>query len=105
MALDFAVARGLRAMPAGRPGEGFVPLVLDERRVARRADPAQAPAALRMRYRLRGERVWLGTNAYFFEEGAGARYQSARFGEFRVDPASGEAVLVGLRDKDLKPID
>ena len=53
---------------------------------------------------MRGDRVWLGTNAYFFEEGTGARYARARYGEFRVDPSSGEAVLVGLRDWELGPL-
>jgi uncharacterized membrane-anchored protein len=46
--------------------------------------------------------VWLGTNAYFFEEGTAQQYEGARFGEFRVDRESGEAVLVGLADKALK---
>ena len=53
---------------------------------------------LRIRYRVRNGRVWIGTNAYFFEEGSAERYAGARFGEFRVDRDSGEAVLVGLRD-------
>ena len=56
---------------------------------------------LRIRYRVRNGQVWLGTNAYFFEEGTARRYEGARFGEFRVDRTSGEAVLIGLRDKDL----
>jgi hypothetical protein len=31
-------------------------------------------------------------------------YEGARYGEFRVDPSSGEAVLVGLRDAELNPL-
>jgi uncharacterized membrane-anchored protein len=46
--------------------------------------------------------VWLGTNAYFFEEGTAQRFERARFGEFRIDRESGEAVLVGLRDEQLQ---
>jgi uncharacterized membrane-anchored protein len=46
-------------------------------------------------------RVWLGTNAYFFAEGTAERYTRAQYGEFRLSPATGEAVLVGLRDADL----
>jgi len=53
---------------------------------------------------LRNERVWLGTNAYFFEEGSAERFENARFGEFRLDRESGEAVLVGLRDGELKAL-
>jgi uncharacterized membrane-anchored protein len=43
----------------------------------------------------------LGTNAFFFQEGDAERFSSARYGEFRVDRSSGEAVLVGLRDDAL----
>ena len=57
-----------------------------------------------LRYRLRGNQVWLGTNAYFFEEGSARHYERARFGEFRVDRDTGEAVLVGLRDAALAPL-
>jgi uncharacterized membrane-anchored protein len=46
--------------------------------------------------------VWLGTNAYFFEEGTAARYENARYGEFRLDRESGEAVLTGLIDAQFR---
>jgi len=59
---------------------------------------------LALRYRIRGGNVWLGTNAFFFEEGTADRYRDARFGEFRVDRASGEAILVGLRNDALDPL-
>jgi len=59
---------------------------------------------LRIRYRIRNCRVWLGTNAYFFEEGTASRYDGAKYGEFRVDPVSGEAVLVGLADETLSDL-
>ena len=45
--------------------------------------------------------VWLGTNAFFFHEGDAERYRDARYGEFRVNE-DGEAMLVDLRDKDLR---
>lgn len=60
--------------------------------------------ALRIAFRMRGGRVWLGTNAYFFQEGTGERYDEARYGEFRIDPSTGEAVLVGLRDEELSSL-
>jgi uncharacterized membrane-anchored protein len=62
-------------------------------------NPDQHAPGLRIRYRIRNGEVWLGTNAYFFEEGAARHYQGARFGEFRVDRKSGEAVLVGLAEQ------
>jgi uncharacterized membrane-anchored protein len=43
------------------------------------------------------------TDAWFFEEGQGRRYEPAKYGEFRVD-ANGRALLVGLRDAQLKPL-
>ncbi|MGZ5049325.1 MAG: GDYXXLXY domain-containing protein, partial [Usitatibacter sp.] len=78
-------------------------VALDDRRIASLAKPG-APSSLKVRYRIRKGAVWLGTNAFFFEEGTDARYASARYGEFRVDPKSGEAVLVGLRDSKLAPL-
>ena len=63
------------------------------------ADAAAAP--MELRYRIRKGRVWLGTNAFFFEEGSAERFRKARYGQFRVDRASGDAVLVGLRDERL----
>ncbi|HXF79479.1 MAG TPA: GDYXXLXY domain-containing protein [Usitatibacter sp.] len=104
MALDFLIARQLAGGAPAPGGEGNAALVLDERRVARLAPAGSAPD-LRIHYRIRNGRPWIGTNAYFFQEGAGARYQGARFGEFRVDRGSGEAVLVGLRDKALKSLE
>ena len=59
---------------------------------------------LKFRYRIREGQVWLGTNAFFFQEGDEPRFANARYGEFRVDAKSGEAVLVGLRDAALKAL-
>ena len=107
MALRFALARELQARSdaagrALREGEVAVaPVTLDEQRIARLAPQGTAPA-LTLRYRVRNGQVWLGTNAFFFEEGTADRYNGARYGEFRVDRATGEAVLVGLRGAKLE---
>ncbi len=45
----------------------------------------------------------LVTDAWFFPEGDAARWEKARYGEFRVTP-DGRALLVGLADAGLKPI-
>lgn len=50
-----------------------------------------------------GTAYQVSTNAWFFQEGTGERYATARYGEFRVD-ASGRALLAGLRDENLKPL-
>jgi uncharacterized membrane-anchored protein len=98
MALRFEITNDIPA-----EASGSVPLQLDSNGVAS-VNPNSSASALRIRYRIRNGQVWLGTNAYFFEEGTAQRYENARFGEFRVDRASGEAVLVGLADKDLKSL-
>ncbi len=55
-------------------------------------------------YRHRGRgRILLGAESFFFQEGTGYLYEKARYGELKVDD-SGESVLVGLRDEDMKPI-
>ena len=43
------------------------------------------------------------TNAFFFAEGKGGGFATARFGEFRVLP-DGRALLVGLADETLQPM-
>lgn len=50
------------------------------------------------------ERQWqIGPDAYFFEEGTGGQYETARYGEFRLQ-ADGKTLLVGLRDEAYQPI-
>lgn len=117
MALRFALADELErgAAPTDRAAwpvrtaalrEGSVawaPIRLDARGVASLA-PGGEGAGLRLRWRVRSGHAWLGTNAFFFEEGEAPRYAPARYGEFRLDRETGEAVLVGLRDADLRPL-
>lgn len=112
MALRFRLADRIQSWreTEGRAGLRTAPLTVDDRGVATLsadAGGAAAPAdgnGLVIAFRIRGGRVWLGTNAYFFEEGTAERYAPASYGEFRIDPSTGEAVLVGLRDADLNPL-
>jgi uncharacterized membrane-anchored protein len=83
-------------------GNRKLPLSVDERRVATLDLTGSSP--LQIRFRLRGSEVWLGTNAYFFTEGTAQRYARAVYGEFRLDRATGEAILVGLRDESLNAL-
>jgi uncharacterized membrane-anchored protein len=108
MALRFRVADA--ALPrgtTGMPADGRLVLAVGPDEVAnfRRFDDGAPLAAdeARLRYRLRNGTAKLATNAYFFEEGQGARYAGARYGEFRV-AEDGEAILTGVRDKDRKPL-
>lgn len=106
MRLDYAIAgsvdvrNGLGSRRAGR-----IVVRLDDRGVAqfvrRHEGETLAPGELLLEYRLRGNRVRIGSDAYFFEEGTEARFTGARYGELRVGD-DGESVLVGLRDAELR---
>ncbi|MCP4657068.1 MAG: DUF4401 domain-containing protein, partial [bacterium] len=60
-----------------------------------------------LRYRVRStrwrERLRLGAESFFFEEGTAEVYEGAEYGELKVD-RQGEAVLVGLRDAERRPL-
>ena len=84
--------------------DGRLVVALDERGVAsfkRLADntPLAANEAV-LQYRIRSNQIKFATNAFFFEEGSGQKYQTARYGEFRVS-ADGEMLLNNLRGADL----
>ncbi|MEO5816927.1 MAG: GDYXXLXY domain-containing protein [Gemmatimonadaceae bacterium] len=107
MRLDYAVVRSLTE---GKdwPRDGRLVVTLDSSGVARfvRRDApniALATGERLLRYRRRGTRISVGSNAFHFQEGDAARYARARFGELRVD-AQGTSVLVGLRDASRVPL-
>lgn len=102
MALAFSIDRAVRGCAQGER-DGRVIARVDERGVAtfaRCEDGSLAPDEVALRYRIRGEQVKFATNAFFFQEGQGDLYATARFGEFRVAP-SGDLILTGLRDAAL----
>jgi uncharacterized membrane-anchored protein len=120
MALRFRIANDAqRAMPRsdspGRRGffwsrdlataDGRIVAALDARSVAtfRRLDDHTPPAAdeILLRYRVREGTLKFATNAYFFQEGTGRRFERARYGEFRV-ASDGEVLLTGLRGAELE---
>ena len=106
MALRFRLAEEITRGVTPKPDEGtfgHAGVMLDAQRVAHLAKAGETPN-LKIRYRMRNGAVWLGTNAFFFEERTADRYTVARYGEFRVDVESGEAVLVRLADDKLKPL-
>lgn len=105
MALRFRLAeeiRRVRLSEAISERARRAPLEIDARGVAKLS--AGGDGELAIRYKIRNGTVWLGTNAYFFEEGSAQRFARAKYGEFRLDPQSGEAVLVGLRDEALREL-
>lgn len=61
------------------------------------------PTTLRVQLTPKNGRWVLVSDAWFFREGDGQRWEAARYGEFRVMP-DGRALLVGLADAQLKTI-
>jgi len=106
MALDLRVARDVAAKPRGRR-DGHAVLAVDKRGVGSflRFDDGSplGPNEVLLHYRVREGRPRIATNAFFFQEGTGERYQTARYGEFRV-AKDGEAILTGLRDEGFQDL-
>jgi uncharacterized membrane-anchored protein len=107
MALNFVLAGQITALlPTTQPTPQQAILSLDPKRKATfsRWPNANAllPNEVPFNFKLRNGRPWLGTNAFFFEEGSASRYQNARFGEFRLNN-QGEAILVNLVEKLPQP--
>jgi len=113
MALDFALARELldRLDPITRErgfGDGYAVIAPSADRTVRlvRVQANTTPIAggeVALRFRLRGGMIRIVTNAWFFPEGQGPRYEPARFGELRVGD-DGEGLLVAMRDANLQPL-
>ncbi|MDR0672129.1 MAG: GDYXXLXY domain-containing protein [Zoogloeaceae bacterium] len=110
MALDFQVARDIdNAITSDDVRHGVAILRLDEGGVGHFARLGECAAlaanerCIRYQRRDRGWRgsIQLSTNAFFFQEGTGGRYEAARYGEFRVAP-NGVALLKTLRGEDLR---
>ena len=104
MALNYEMTNAFRQDPARK--DGHLVVALDERGVARFArfheGTPLAPGEYLLRYRVR-DRVRLGAESYFFQEGHADRYAGARYGELRV-ARTGDSVLVGLADDHLRPL-
>lgn len=107
MRLEYRIARDLSGNYEW-PRDGQIVVSADENNVAqflRRYEESTPLAAGEhlLFYRRRGGRIKLGTDAFFFQEGHAMRYDRAKFGELRVD-ASGESLLIGLRDEQRRPL-
>ncbi len=108
MALRYRIAQDWgKLLPENPPADGVLILDLDQNQVGSYAgvDQGQAlqPGQLRLRYRLRDNKLIIGSNAFFFEEGHADRYIDARYGEFRVNE-KGQSILVALRDQNLQTL-
>lgn len=119
MALNYRLAEQLRdsmprqdvpqpGLPELAPGEGRIVARLDERSVASlaRLQSEQQPLAeneVLLRYRVRHGQLKFASNAFFFQEGTAAQYESAHYGGFRV-AGSGDMLLTSLHDEELRKL-
>lgn len=111
MALRFALANRICMQLEERATEqtpsaadGSVVVRLDEASIAHfeRLDDGTplADDERRLRYRLRHGEVRFATDAFFFQEGHAERFESAEYGQFRVNE-DGEMLLESLYDEAL----
>ena len=88
--------------------DGYVVVSLNEQNIGSfkglYKDKTLSNNEILMRYRVRNSKVKFATNAFFFQEGHGKLYESAKFGQFRVDD-EGELLLVSMHDKDLEKLE
>ncbi|WP_429047038.1 GDYXXLXY domain-containing protein [Aeromonas hydrophila] len=107
MRLNYELARQLGNRHQDEAPADTLVIRLDEQQVASWVEGGKPDQLARDERRLqvrRSDGQWLiGPDAYFFEEGTSEQYEAARYGEFRLQE-SGKALLVGLRDEQLKPV-
>ena len=109
MQLAFEMPRLVRRGRDDAPLPEWAIAEVDDRNVARidrlAAEPADAEAGeISLRLHAKQGRPILGTDGFYFAEGAGERYERARYGLFKVG-TDGRVILVGLADEALTVIE
>ncbi len=107
MSLRYRLAQDIgRQLDTSVTQDGYAVVALDQNRVAqlKRISPdfpdldTEEYALL---FRVRGSRVKLASDAYFFEEGLEPDLRDAKYGELKVSDR-GQSVITGLRDREFK---
>ncbi len=106
MVLRYKIAR-LEALYEAKQ-DGYLVIERNEDQIAQfkriyDENTALEAGSLLLRFRKRGSEIRLGAESFFFQEGHAKYYENAHYGELKVTP-SGESVLVGLRDAELKAL-
>jgi uncharacterized membrane-anchored protein len=104
MAIAFDTAR--LPSPDTLRGEVMATASVDDRSIAALqsllAAGAMPPAdQIALRLRVKNRRWFVGSDAWFFEEGHGKAFEKARYGVFRVGP-NGRLILTALADESLR---
>ncbi|WP_439881162.1 GDYXXLXY domain-containing protein [Pontibacter sp. MBLB2868] len=101
MQLNYAISQ--TEDPDKLPAKGYAVVKLDEQGVAQllryqqeRTPPRQSEQLIK--YNKVEQRVTIGAEAYFFEEGQGRFFEQAEYGGLKVDD-KGNSILVGLFNK------
>lgn len=89
------------------PRKGLFALTV-KNRVAENARVVSSAADLRtgevlLQFKTVEEQIQIGSESFFFQEGDAHIYETARYADLRIDE-KGKALLIGLRDKDKKPL-
>ena len=104
MALRFDISRNISK---DSKKDGFVLVKLDEQKIASFVslykDKKLKENEMLLQYRIRANKVKFASNAFFFEEGTAKRYETAKFGEFRVNNKH-ELLLVAMYDVNMNLI-
>lgn len=115
MALNFALSNDIQRALQSRYGgdspearDGHAIVRLDKQRIGHFQRLADSEGTLgnderQLHYRVRSGQVRFATDAFFFQEGHSERYESARYGQFRVNN-KGEPLLMALHDEELNPL-
>ncbi|WP_338023537.1 GDYXXLXY domain-containing protein [Archangium primigenium] len=108
MVLNYAISQEVRPGWDNPAEDGRLVLRRDEAGVGRFVGVetpglALGPGELWLNFKVRGSRVRLGAESFFFQEGHADHYARAKYGELRV-AADGTSVLVGLRDAERQPL-
>jgi|WetSurMetagenome_2_1015567.scaffolds.fasta_scaffold07101_6 uncharacterized membrane-anchored protein len=107
MALRYDIERKITAFP-DQFLYGYVVIELEQNKVGSFKRFYQQGESLAeneklLRYHREHSNMRIVPNAFFFQEGHAQIYQNAKYGEFKFDK-SGNHLLIGLADKDLKSI-
>ncbi|MFW5968597.1 MAG: GDYXXLXY domain-containing protein [Persicimonas sp.] len=110
MRLDYEVARdiddALEKDDRGDERRGLAVVRLDERGVAHfeRLGDETGEGERPVEWKKKSTRVVVGADAFHFQESRADDFHEAEYAELKVTD-SGSTLLVGLRDKDLEPIE
>lgn len=107
MTLRFDVMRNTRSKDI--PNRGFLILTLNEENVGEKVRfqhdfLPKSSKEMAIRYFFGSRDPVIGAESFFFQEGEGEKYESAKYGGLKVDN-DGKGILTGLYDKELRLID